>query len=131
MVTVSKKIEYAMMLVSFLAEKEGKENVSLLEVSRQLHLPYRFLSQLASELKNNGILSSKEGRGGGYKLVKTWRNLSLYDLVVALGEDKNMVECLCSGKTCKMSGICGLKSVWVRLEKDFMKELKNIKLEDI
>jgi len=131
MVTISKKTEYALMLVMFLAKNEKNNKVSLMEVSKELALPYRFLSQMASEMKNGGLLVSKEGRSGGYKLVSDWQKFSLYDLIVILGEDRNMVECLCEKGKCKMSSECKLRSVWEKLETGFVTELKQIKLVDL
>lgn len=131
MVTISKKTEYALMLVMFLAKNDKNEKVSLLAVSSELGLPYRFLSQMASVMKNGGLLVSKEGRSGGYRLANGWQKFSLYDLIVLLGEDRNMVECLCGNGKCKMSTECKLKTVWKKLETGFVAELRQIKLVDL
>ncbi len=132
MVTISKKTEYAIMLVSYLSENMDKY-VSLTEVCGKLALPYRFLGQLAVELKNGGLLKAREGRGGGYSLAKDWQGISLYDLIVMLGEDKALVKCLCDGDNCGCSrqAKCKLKKLWVRLEGVFREEIKRVKLGEI
>ncbi len=131
MVTISKKTEYALMLVMFLAKNDKSEKVPLLTVSKELDLPYRFLSQMASEMKKSHLLVSKEGRNGGYSLASAWKKFSLYDLIVILGEDRNMVECLCEKGKCKMSSGCKLKSIWRKLETGFVDQLRQIKLNDL
>ena len=132
MVTISKKTEYAIILVSYLSDTKGKY-ISLTEVCRELALPYRFLGQLAVELKNGGLLKAREGRGGGYSLAKDWQDVYLYDLIVMLGEDKALVECLCEGGDCSSGRQvgCKLKKLWVRLEKSFREEIKGVKLGEI
>jgi len=131
MVTISKKTEYALMLVMFLTKNNEKGSVSLFEVSKELSLPYRFLSQMASEMKKGNLLVSKEGKGGGYKLTRDWYKYSLYDLMAMLGDNRNMVECMCKTGKCKMSSGCKLKSVWQKLELGFVNQLKQIKLVDL
>ena len=120
------------MLVSYLSENMDKY-VSLTEVCGKLVLPYRFLGQLAVELKNGGLLKAREGRGGGYSLAKDWKEVSLYDLIVMLGEDKALVECLCEGGDCSCGRQveCKLKKLWARLEGVFREEIKKVKLGDI
>ena len=132
MVTISKKTEYAIMLVFYLSDTKGKY-ISLTEVCRELALPYRFLGQLAVGLKNGGLLKAREGRGGGYGLAKDWQGVSLYDLIVMLGEDKALVKCLCDGDNCVCSrqAKCKLKKLWARLEGVFREEIKRVKLGEI
>ena len=92
MINISKKVEYGVVLVKYLSVNKDK-NVSLGEIAERLNLPPRFLSQIAVGLKKGKILKSHEGKKGGYILEKNWEKKSIYDLIVALGEDKKMVEC--------------------------------------
>jgi Rrf2 family protein len=130
MITISKKVEYSIILISYLAKREG-ETVSLMDVSKKLLLPYRFLGQLAAALKEANIVESKEGKNGGYCLNKNWKKKSLYDLLDALGENKHMVRCLETGHICAREANCQLRGVWDKMEKSFIKELKLIKLSEI
>lgn len=129
MITVSKKVEYSIVFISFLAHSKGK-NISLTEAAKKLTLPYRFLGQLAINLKSGGIIESFEGKNGGYRLVKDWEKKSLYDLLETLGENKAMVTCL-GDKGCVRAGSCGLKRVWERVEKAWYLELKKVKLSEL
>ena len=129
MITIPKKVEYSFLLISKLAENQDK-TTSLREVSKKTALPYRFLGQLASYLKQGGILESKEGVGGGYRLKEGWRDKSFYDMLVILQEDKRMVTCL-SGKACSRAGKCTMQKIWKDLEEVFVNELKSLKLSKI
>ena len=129
MITVSKKVEYSVDFLSFLSKNKGK-NVSLAEVSRKMHLPYRFLSQLATDLKKSGLVRSQEGRGGGYQLSKDWDKKTLYDLVEALGENKALVACLGEGG-CQRTGKCQQRFFWQKVGNLWQQELKKIKLKEI
>lgn len=129
MIQVSKKVEYSIILIAYMAKSKEKV-LSLTEAAKRLLLPYRFLGQLASSLKEGGILESKEGKTGGYSLAKDWKKKTLYDLVVSLGENKRMVKCM-GGVACPRIDSCGLRGIWDLLETNFVKELKKIKLNEI
>jgi Rrf2 family iron-sulfur cluster assembly transcriptional regulator len=129
MISISKKVEYSISLIAYLSKFEGKI-ISLKDASQELGLPYRFLAQLASALKQGGLLESKEGKTGGYNLEKSWKSRNIYDLVKALGENDHMVKCLAGGK-CVREAKCNAKMIWQKLETVFVDELKNIKLSEL
>lgn len=129
MIAVSKKVEYSIVFLSFLSKNKDK-NISLTEAAKKLFLPYRFLGQLATNLKLGGIIDAQEGKSGGYQLVEGWESKSLYDLLEVLGENKAIVTCL-GDKGCVRAEGCGLKKIWEKVEKSWYLELKKVKLSDI
>lgn len=130
MIAISKKVEYSIILIGHLAKNNG-ETISLMDVSKKLILPYRFLGQLALALKDAGIVDSKEGKSGGYSLSQGWSKKSLYDLLEALDENKHMVKCLNHGEICARESKCTMRKLWNKLETGLEKELKLIKLTEI
>ena len=130
MISVSKKVEYSLAFILYLSRKIG-EIVSLRQAANELNLPYRFLGQMATELGKAGVVGSKEGKKGGYHLTDGWQEKSIYDLLVALGEDRRLVRCLDYKGECGREDKCKIKKIWVRAEKAFIDELKNSKLGEI
>lgn len=129
MITVSKKVEYSIVFLSYLSKSSGI-NISLTEAAKKLKLPYRFLGQLATALKAGGIIDSQEGKNGGYQLVEGWEKRNLFDLLEALGENKAMVTCL-GDKECIRAKGCNLRKIWEKIEKSWYLELKKVKLSEI
>lgn len=130
MITISKKVEYSIELMSFLI-KTGDTAVSLMEVSKKTGLPYRFLGQVAIDLRKGGIIEGREGKMGGYVLMKGWKNKTLFDLLTSLGENKGMVKCLVKGVVCSRQDGCKMRNIWQKLEENFLNDLKKIKLNEI
>ena len=129
MITIPKKVEYSVVFIAYLSK--NRQNVtSLAEAAEKLDLPYRFLGQLAGKLKLAGLITSKEGKTGGYRLSSGWENKNLYDLIEALGENKRMVKCLGNG-VCARAEICQMRGVWGRIESGFTTELRKIKLKEL
>lgn len=126
MITIPKKVEYSLVFINFL-HNLGDKSVSLSKAANNLVLPYRFLGQIAVDLKQAGILTSKEGKNGGYCLAKPWKDKTVYDLIDALGEKKEVVRC----EGCGRSSNCRIKRVMNEIEDSFLNELKKIKLSNL
>ncbi len=130
MITIPKKVEYSIVFISYLS-KNPDITISLKEASQKLVLPYSFLSKLATSLVSGGLIISQEGKSGGYKLAPQWSQKSFYDLLVILGENKAMVNCLGSSKSCSRAGKCSIQNIWQKIETSWQQELKQIKLSQI
>ena len=116
------------MLVSELASNKG-QLVDLKKVAKKLAIPYRFLARLGAELKKGGLLESKEGRGGGYSLAAGWQKWSLGKFFDILGENKQIINCLCKkGNGCSQMGKCRQRGVWQYLDNKVRQELDRISL---
>ena len=129
MITIPKSVEYSVVFLSHLSKNQSKF-ISLKDASKILHLPYSYLSRLATSLTSGGIIESQEGKSGGYRIKDGWQNKNFYDLLVALGENKAMVSCL-GGKVCVHSRGCSIKNIWQQIETGWQQELKKIKLSQI
>ena len=129
MMAISKKVEYSIVFISYLSHNKGK-NITITQVAKNLKLPYSFLGQIAINLKNGGIIESKEGKSGGYQLSRGWEKKSIYDLLEAMGENKAIVTCL-GDKNCIRIKDCRMKKIWEKIEKGWFLELKKIKLGEV
>lgn len=130
MITIPKKMEYSVELVSYLSRKKDK-TISLSEIAKNSGLPYRFLGQLTTLLKRGEILESKEGKSGGYTLAVGWRDKTLLDLVKILKINRGLVRCLGENGTCVRADKCKMRRMWSKLENQFLKNLDKIKLDEI
>lgn len=66
---LSKKTQYAFRALEVLVGKYEQGPVLISEISRKKKIPLKFLENILLELKKDGILESKKGKGGGYFLV--------------------------------------------------------------
>ena len=60
------KSKYALKALVVLAEEYGRGPVLIAEVSQRERIPRKFLELILLELRKEGILGSKKGKGGGY-----------------------------------------------------------------
>lgn len=129
---ISTKGDYGLVLLSTLAahQAQGKVKVSLREVAGEKKLPLKYLSEIAHDLKAAGIITSKEGRDGGYTLAKTPSEISLIDVLEALEGPVEPVKCCSKEKNCTIQSSCGVKNTWKEATNMMREFLKNKTLAD-
>ena len=68
---ITMKTKYALKALNELGRNYEKQIPMLIALlAKKEHIPKKFLESILLDLKNNGILSSKKGKGGGYFLAK-------------------------------------------------------------
>ena len=73
---VSRKTLYGLQAAILLAKRHDAGSVLITDLAREGHIPKKFLETILLELKKEGILSSKKGKGGVYVLAKDPQNIS-------------------------------------------------------
>jgi Rrf2 family protein len=83
---LSKRTEYGIMATARLADRarSGPGYLQSREIAENEQLPGKFLESILLALKSAGILESKVGAGGGYRLVRSPEELTLAEIVTVL-----------------------------------------------
>ena len=91
---LSKKTQYAFKALMYLAQKGNDEPVLIAEISQQRNIPLKFLETILLELKKQGILDSKKGKGGGYYLSKSPDKIFLADVLRLIDGPIALLPCV-------------------------------------
>ncbi len=78
---LSKRTEYGLRAVVQLAKLWPRNFVQAKDLSQQEELPNKFLEAILLALRRGGFLESKVGSGGGYRLSRSPRDISVGDLI--------------------------------------------------
>ena len=78
---LSKRTEYGLRAVVQLARLWPAHYVQSRDLAQQESLPNKFLESILLVLRRAGFLESKVGSGGGYRLSKSPREISVGDLI--------------------------------------------------
>jgi len=78
---ISKKAIYGLQAVILLAKRYDSGPVLITHLAKEGHIPKKFLEAILLELRKNGILNSKKGKGGGYVLGKAPQDISVGDII--------------------------------------------------
>lgn len=63
---LNKKTQYAFRALEYMARRKNAGPVLIQEISEVKKIPLKFLENILLELRKEGILDSKKGKGGGY-----------------------------------------------------------------
>ena len=78
---LSKRTEYGLRAAVQLARLWPRHFVQARDLAQQEALPNKFLESILLALRRGGFLQSKVGSGGGYRLAKNPRDISVGDLI--------------------------------------------------
>lgn len=78
---LSKRTEYGLRAVVQLARLWPRNFVQSRDLSQQEGLPNKFLESILLALRRGGFLESKVGSGGGYRLSRAPKDISVGDLI--------------------------------------------------
>jgi Rrf2 family protein len=81
---ISKKTIYGLQAAILLAKRYDTAPVLITDLAREGHIPKKFLEAILLELRKEGILNSKKGKGGGYVLAQSPQDISVGDIIRTL-----------------------------------------------
>ena len=113
---LSKRGEYGLRAAIHLAQLEPETQVvHIKEIAEQENIPIKFLEQILVTLKNAGIVTSKMGAGGGYRLLRARGEITLGDIIRTLDGPLAPVRCVSQMAYepchCPDEKTCGLRLV--------------------
>lgn len=108
MFTISNEADYALLLVSQL--EKSTDLVPMSTLIESTHLPKRFVARIASKMVKGGLLQSKEGKVGGYRLSENWDRMSLYKFLSIFEKNIDLVKCQNLEYQCAFESVCQHKS---------------------
>jgi Rrf2 family protein len=85
--SITTRSEYGLRALALLAEQLGDERLSASEIARREEIPIKYLEQILSSLKRAGLVQSRAGAHGGYRLTRDPREISVAE-VIAYHEPK-------------------------------------------
>ncbi len=75
-------------------EKKGKGPVLISDLAKRGRIPQKFLESILLELKNQGILRSKKGKGGGYALGKPAGQIMFGNIIRLMEGPLALIPCV-------------------------------------
>ncbi|GAB3348437.1 Rrf2 family transcriptional regulator [Arachidicoccus ginsenosidivorans] len=116
---LSKKTQYAFKALMYLSQQAKEGPVLIAEISRKKKIPLKFLENILLEMKKEGILDSKKGKGGGYFLAKKPEDIVLAEVMRLIEGPISLLPCVSLHfyKKCENCNedSCGLRDVLIQV----------------
>jgi Rrf2 family cysteine metabolism transcriptional repressor len=121
---ISTKGRYGLTIMIHLAKKYGEGPVSLKQIAKENGLSEHYLEQLATPLRNAGLIKSTRGAYGGYKLSREPKNITAGDVIRVLEGPITPVEGIEDEEPAK-------QALWMRIRDAVKEVLDTTTLEDL
>ncbi len=121
----SKKCEYGLQAILFMAAKDNDCVCPAEEISKILNIPKEFVSKILQSLTDSGIIESRKGKAGGFKLAKHPSKIKLVDIVEAIDGLESFNTCVLGFPQCSPDKPCPVHHQWGELRSKALEMLSN------
>lgn len=111
-VLFSRKCEYALQGILYLAERAGDGNISAIEIAKDLGISREFISKTLQSLVKHDIVISTRGKAGGFSLAVQPEKMSLLDIVLIVDGNSVFETCVLGLPTCGSDSPCPVHEQW-------------------
>ncbi|MDW7709778.1 MAG: Rrf2 family transcriptional regulator [Deferrisomatales bacterium] len=130
---------YGVRAVFDLAYHSAGEPVQIKTIAERQRIGLRYLEQIFQQLKDAGLLGSKRGPAGGYFLLKSPADITVYDVVTATEGPIELVFCAgepgvetpCDTRPCDRKGECPAGELWEELGERIAEIFRGTTIEDL
>lgn len=105
---ISQKSEYALSAVFDLSLQPPEDLVKVAGIAARQNIPEKFLEVILANLKQRGLVTSKRGSKGGYRLARPADQITIGQVLDCFGERK------------LRKGRIAFRDLWMRLERSVL-----------
>lgn len=117
MLQVSRKFEYGLHAVTYLALLDPERIVTVKEMAGEIGFSQVFLAKAMQNLKKAGIVRSIQGVKGGYALGRPPESITVADIGVAIEGKPHLMRCSGSEECgCEIEASCSHKGYMADLQ---------------
>lgn len=133
---LSKKAKYGLKALEYIAKQEQNRPIHTSEISLAESIPRKFLEAILLDLKREGILKSKQGKNGGYLLLKAPEDVTIGRVVRLFDGPIALLPCVSSNyyepcDDCENEAFCGLKNIFAEVREATGSILDKLTLRDV
>ncbi len=134
---ISKKTKYALKALTALARNYKNHQPShIADLAATERLPKKFLELILLNLKNEGVLVSKKGKGGGYMLSRNPDSITMGQVIRILEGTLSPLPCLSQRAyrkcdECQDESTCSIRAVMKEVREATVQILDGTSLQDM
>jgi Rrf2 family protein len=131
MLKLTKKADYGLMALKFLAEHPETVALSAKDIADAYGIPPQLLAKILQRLTKTGLLRSHAGMNGGYALARDARQISAFEVIHAIDGPLFITSCTKGAKGCELTPSCTIKEPLARVNDTISGVLKSISIYDL
>jgi Rrf2 family protein len=146
MAHVTAGVEYGLHCLLYLVDaqdgpKDKAHPASARDLADLQGVPVEYVAKLFTKLQKAGLVAATEGVGGGFRLARDARSISVLDVVVAIDGEKSLFECREIRGRCAVfdgkppawatRGVCSIHAIMLEAEARMREVLASRSLADV
>jgi len=108
-----------------------KGPILLKEISKNIDVSEKYLSQIIIPLKGKGLINTYSGAHSGYVLSRTPSEIRLKEIVEILEGDLSLIDCIDNPSSCDKVNTCVTRDIWTRMGEKISEVLNSYTLGDL
>ena len=131
MIRLSKSTDYALMALADLALLPAGETLSARRVAECHNLPPELAAKVLQGLKKSGIVATRQGIRGGYRLARPPAEIRITEVIESVEGPLALVECILEDSTCLLTPTCSVRTPLTRVHERVLATLSDLTLAQI
>ena len=132
MLKLTKKIDYGLMAIAYIAWNHGERVVNTKEIAEAYSIPVELLAKILQRMVKGGLITSLSGPKGGYSLSTSPSDITVARIIEALEGNINILNCSEEESSrCYQFDRCSIRTPMQRLEHRIVDMLNKTTLEEL
>ncbi len=132
MLKLTKKIDYGLMAIAYIAWNHGERVVNTKEIAEAYSIPVELLAKILQRMVKGGLITSLSGPKGGYSLSTSPSDITVARIIEAVEGNINILNCSEEESSkCYQFDRCSIRTPMQRLEHRILDMLKKTTLEEL
>lgn len=127
---ITRYTDYSLRVLVYLAV-QGDELATIQQIADSYEISKNHLMKVVHQLNKKGYIETVRGKKGGMRLQMAPEDINVGILVRETEQDLSVVECFSSRNACRITPVCGLKSMFGEALAAFLEVLDRYTLADI
>lgn len=131
MLRLSKKADYALIAMKYLALRPDGTSSSAREIAEQFDIPVELMAKVLQRLVQKRLLSSHQGTRGGYQLGRPAATISVAGVIQAIDGPLTVTVCSTEDTSCDQFSKCNVRDPLWRIKERILTALEECSISEL
>jgi len=131
MLRLSKKTDYGLLALGYLAAEAPSGVASARAIAERYDIPVELLAKVLQHLARRGFIAAQKGAYGGYHLTRPASAISLAEIVQAIDGPLAITACGREDEQCDQFGRCTVRDPLARVKERILSVLRDVTLAEM
>lgn len=131
MLRLSKKTDYGLLALQYLASEAPAGVASARTIAERHDIPVELLAKVLQQLARLGFVAAHKGAHGGYHLARPAKTISLAEVVQAIDGPLAITACGRKDDQCEQFGTCTVRDPLSRVKDRILSVLQTMTLAEM